>query len=326
MATNGNAKPRAYAAAHFALELDGKNTVVGLLKSIEGGSIKADSMAYQQGGYLHRWKQVGKPKFEDIKIQTGMAVSAPFLNWVRGFFAGNGIRKTGSIVAADFYFKERARRNFDGALIKEVTIPKLDGQDKSAAYLGVTMAVENLAFVAGSGAVIDHQGKGFDEQKSWASCNFLFELDGFKQECTRTTKIDSFTIRQNIVEHHTGGFVNPQKIPSAQVEYPNLSFYVPESDAHAFQQHVMANMLQQPAPKRITGHLHIQDNSRKDMFAIKLVDVEIIGVTPDRSESTSEEIKQVKIECSVEAMEFESYLGKTGAEIEFTDRDAGNIT
>src|SRR3569623_1777637 len=212
MATTGNAPPRAYAAAHFALELDGKNTVVGLLKSIEGGSIKADSMTYQQGGFLQRWKQVGKPKFEDIKIQTGMAVSAPFLNWVRGFFAGDGVRKTGAIVAADFYYKERARRTFDGALIKEVTIPKLDGQDKSAAYLGVTMAGESLEFTAGSGNVISLQGKGFDEQKSWSSCNFLLDLNGFQQQCKRTTKIDSFPIKQNIVEYHSGGFQPPQTL------------------------------------------------------------------------------------------------------------------
>jgi len=325
MATTGNAPPRAYAAAHFALELDGKNTVVGLLKSIEGGSIKADSMTYQQGGFLQRWKQVGKPKFEDIKIQTGMAVSAPFLNWVRGFFAGDGVRKTGAIVAADFYYKERARRTFDGALIKEVTIPKLDGQDKSAAYLGVTMAVESLEFTAGSGNVISLQGKGFDEQKSWSSCNFLLDLNGFQQQCKRTTKIDSFTIKQNIVEYHSGGFQTPQKIPSSQVEYPNLVFYVPESDAASFEAHVKANVVKQGHAAPLGGHLHIQDNSRKDIFAIKLSGVAIIGVTPDRSESTSEEIKQVKIECSVEGMEFESYLGRS-AEAELAGGGDGNVT
>lgn len=325
MATNGNAPPRAYAAAHFALELDGKNTVVGLLKSIEGGSIKADAMAYQQGGFLQRWKQIGKPKYEDIKIQTGMAVAAPFLNWVRGFFAGDGVRKTGAIVAADFYYKERARRNFDGALIKEVTIPKLDGQDKSAAYLGVTMAVETLEFIAGSGAVIPHQGTGFDDQKSWASCNFLLELDGFKEECKRTTKIDSFTIKQNIVEYHSGGFQSPQKVPSAQVDYPNLAFYVPEANAAAFHEYVMAKRVRNETPKTFGGVLHVQDNSRKDIFSINLTGVDIFGVTPDRSESTSDEIKQVKIECSVEGMVFDSYAGMASS-AELAGEGDGNIT
>lgn len=314
MATNGNAPPRAYAAAHFALELD-SGTSVGLLKSIEGGSIKADPMVYQQGGYLHRWKQVGKPKFEDIKITTGMAVSAPFLNWVRGFFKGDGIRKTGAIVAADFYYKERARRNFAGALIKEVTIPKLDGQDKNAAYLSVAMAVESLEFVAGTGNPIALQGRGFDDQKAWTSCNFLLEIKGFERECKRTTKIDSFTIRQNIMEHHTGGAQMPIKVASSQVEYPNVSFYVPESDAQAFHQHIMDNRVPGAKPAGLTGVLHIQDNTKKDIFSIGLSDIDILGVSPDRSESTSEEIKQVKIDISVEQMQFEAYTGMAGAEL-----------
>ncbi|HSN27521.1 MAG TPA: phage tail protein [Kofleriaceae bacterium] len=323
MATTGNAPPRAYAAAHFALELDGSK--VGLLKSIEGGSIKADVMAYQQGGYLNRWKQVGKPKFEDIKIQTGMAVSAPFLNWVRGFMKGDGVRKSGAVVAADFYYKERARRNFAGAMIKEVTIPKLDGQDKSPAYLGVTLAVEDLAFVAGGGQKIELQATGFDEQKVWTSCNFLLDLDGFKDECKFTTKIDSFTIKQNVLEYHSGGSVMPTKVYSSQVEYPNLVFYIPEANAAAFHTHVMEKTMKGALPTSRGGTLHIQDNSKKDIFSIKFSDVEILGVTPDRMESTSEEIKQVKIECSVEHMEFDSYAGKT-QDPEVAGTGDGNVT
>ncbi len=324
MATTGNAPPRAYAAAHFALELDGGSSV-GLLKSIEGGSIKADAMAYQQGGYLHRWKQVGKPKFEDIKIQTGMAVAAPFLNWVRGFIKGDGVRKSGAIVAADFYYKERARRHFDGAMIKEVTIPKLDGQDKSPAYLGVTMAVEDLQFLPGKPQKIDLQGKGFDDQKVWTSCNFLFEIKGFEQECKRTTKIDSFTIKQNILEYHSGGAQMPTKVYSAQVEYPNLAFYIPESDAWRFYEHVMKNTVPGASHTALTGSLHVQDNSKKDIFSIDLFDIDILGVTPDRSESTSEEIKQVKVEISVEHMDFTNYAGKT-ADPEVAGTGDGNVT
>ena len=39
----------------------------------------------------------------------------------------------GSIVAADFFYQERARRNFKAAMIKELTFPKLAGDDKAAA-------------------------------------------------------------------------------------------------------------------------------------------------------------------------------------------------
>ena len=93
---------RAYAAAHFALELDGKDGV-GLFRSIEGGSIRADVMTYQNGANYDRWRQLGKPKFEDIKLQVGMAMGGPFLTWINDFFQGKATRKTGAIVAADFY-------------------------------------------------------------------------------------------------------------------------------------------------------------------------------------------------------------------------------
>ena len=68
---------RTYAAAHFGLELDGFDQV-GLFRSIEGGGVKTDVMTYQHGGNYDRWRQLGKPKFEDIKLQVGMAMSQPF--------------------------------------------------------------------------------------------------------------------------------------------------------------------------------------------------------------------------------------------------------
>ncbi|MEO8555009.1 MAG: phage tail protein, partial [Kofleriaceae bacterium] len=130
---------RSYAAAHFALELDGKDTV-GLFRSIEGGGVRADVMTYQNGANYDRWRQLGKPKFEDIKLQVGMAMSQPFYDWIAKFFDGKADRKTGAIVAADFYYKERARRDFTEAMIKELTFPKLDATDKNPAYMTVALA------------------------------------------------------------------------------------------------------------------------------------------------------------------------------------------
>ena len=106
---------------------------VGLFRSIEGGGIKADVMTYQNGANYDRWRQLGKPKFEDIKLQVGMSMSRAVLQVDRGLLHRRGrTRKNGAIVAADFYYKERARREFKDALIKELTFPKLDasGQER----------------------------------------------------------------------------------------------------------------------------------------------------------------------------------------------------
>ena len=73
--------------------------LAGVLRSIEGGGLKAEVMTYQNGGTYERWRQLGKPSFEDIKLQIGMAMSEPFYKWIEEFFKGNADRKNGAIVA-----------------------------------------------------------------------------------------------------------------------------------------------------------------------------------------------------------------------------------
>jgi phage tail-like protein len=300
----GPTGPRAYAAAHFALELD-KRTDLGMFRSIEGGSIKADVMTYQNGGTYDRWRQLGKPKFEDIKLQVGMAMSAPFYEWIKEFFLGNAVRKDGAIIAADFYYKERARREFTDAMIKELTFPKLDGQDKNTTYMSVALSVEDIKFLKGGGAELT-QNAGDAEQKAWKACNFRFVLDGF--ECTkRVTKVDSFTIKQNILEYASGGRRSVSKTPSA-IDFPQLSFYLPESDAQPLFKHFTTYGVGGAVPKRLNGHIEMLDNEGAPVFNVAFTNADILNIQPDKADATSEEIKQVKVDLYVEGMTF-SYAG-----------------
>ena len=309
MATTQNG---VYAAAHFALELDNKKDV-GLFRSIEGGGVRADVMTYQYNannpvGY-ERWKILGKPKFEDIKLQVGMGMSQPFYEWLKDFFAGNASRKNGAIIAADFYYKERARRTFTEALIKELTFPKLDASDKNAAYMNVTLAVEDITFEKGNGNVVDVP-KGWTAQKLWTACNFRFSLEGLGDACNRVTKIDSFTIKQNIIEHHVGGRKAPIKTPSP-IEYPNITFYLPEADVQPFVDK-MATRIGFGGkgngtvrdPHAIHGQIDTYDNEFSSIFRLDFWGADILSITPDRSEASSEEVKMCKIEMHTEKMEF----------------------
>jgi len=291
---------RSYAAAHFALELDGKDSV-GLFRSIEGGGIRADVMTYQLGQNYDRWRQVGKPKFEDIKLQVGMAMSQPFYDWIAKFFAGEADRKTGAIVAADFYYKERARRTFTEAMIKELTFPKLDATDKNAVYMTVALAVEGIVFEKGSGKSLDTP-TGFDKQKLWTAANFNFKIDGFDC-CKRVTKIDSFTVKQNIIEHNMGGRRSSIKTPSA-IDFPNLAFYLPEADAQPFMDHAMDRITTGTVPGRLNGSLETFDHNRRTLCTLTFTGADVLAVSPDRSDSTTEDIKQVKVEIYTEKMEF----------------------
>jgi phage tail-like protein len=296
---------RSYAAAHFALELDGQDQV-GLFRSVEGGGVRADVMTFQHGVDYARVRQLGKPKFEDIKLQVGMAMSEPFYSWIANFFAGVADRKTGAIVAADFYYNERARRNFTDAMIKELTFPKLDATDKNAAYMTVALSVEDIHFLKGSGKTLEPPA-GWAKQKLWTACNFRLAVDGFPS-AARCTKIDSFTVKQNIIEHNVGGHRRSIKMPSP-IDFPNLSFYVPESDAGDFVDAAMLRITQggskkHVVPNRFSGSLQTFDHTGRTLCTLTFADCDLVGVTPDRSDSTSEDIKQVKVEIYTQQMEF----------------------
>lgn len=297
-------KERTYAAAHFALELDGKDEV-GLFRSVEGGSIKTDVMTYQNGANYDRWRQLGKPKFEDIKVSCGMSMSQAFYTWLSEFFTGKGTRKTGAIVAADYNYTSRARREFSQALIKELTFPKLDGTDKNQVYMNVAFSVESLEFKPGDGRKLSFIEKP-NEQKMWTGCNFRFKLDGFSEAALkRVTKIDSFTIKQNIIEHHTGGFRAPIKCPS-QMDFPSISFYVPEVDAQPYMDHFYKRGVKGEVPGRLTGAIECFDNDveKRVLFILEFGGADITNIQPEKSDAGSEEIKVVKIDLYTESMRF----------------------
>ncbi len=301
--TTPTQQPRAYSAAHFALELDDKKSV-GLFRSIEGGGVKVDVASSNHGHRFETFRQLGKPKYEDVKLQVGMAMSEPFYEWIEAFCRGEVLRKTGAIVAADFYYKERARREFDQAMITEIAFPKLDGEDKSPCYMTVTMAAETIKYKAGSGDALA-PSPGFDRQKLWAACNFEFQIDGFADACRRVTKVDGFSIKQKPIEYHHGEQRHATKL-AGRIEYPNLTFYVPEADAgpffEAYQKTGLNGELQ--SELRLHGSLQTMDNSDGKLFELKFFGAEIINVTIDKSDAASDSIKQVKIEICTETMDF----------------------
>lgn len=299
--TTGNEKP-SYVAAHFALELAGVADV-GTVRSIEGGGLKADVMTYQPGATYERWRQLGKPKFEDIKLQVGTAMSQPFFEWISKFFAGTCERKNGAIVAGDFTYKERARREFTEALITELTFPKLDATDKNTVYMNVTLGVESIDYKKGDESkTLDLHGNE-QAQKAWKACNFTFSLDGFEPACKRVTKVDSFTIKLPVLEYHSGGSRTTTKTPTA-IDFPNLSFYLPEVDAQPLTDHFKKRGIKGEVPGRLHGQLVTFDNAKATSFTLDLINCDILNIQPDKSDAMSEEIKQVKVEIYVEQMKF----------------------
>ncbi|WP_428261591.1 phage tail protein [Haliangium sp.] len=295
---------RAYSAAHFVLELDGNNSV-GVIRSVDGGGVKSEIMTYQMGDNHDLWRQISKPKYEDLKIEFGMSMSKEFYNWIKAFFDGEVVRKNGAVVAGDFHYKERARREFQEAIISEISFPKLDGGDKNPCYMTASLAPETLRFAKGTMRDLETT-IGKMNQKLWTSANFELRLDGFEAACKRITKVDGFTIKQQVHDYHAGNQRDPLRVPGL-LEFPNITFYVPEADAQAFIDHFnefgIGGKVQKPA--RHTGGIVCRDHAANDLCTVSLKGVDIASVVPEKSDSTSEEIKQVKVELAIESMAFD---------------------
>jgi phage tail-like protein len=300
---------RAYSAAHFGLELgSGTAKDVGLLRSIEGGGVSAEVLSYQYGDNYDIWRQMGKPKYEDIKLQVGMSMSSDFYKWIYEFVSGKGTRKDGAIVAADFKYKERARREFSSAMITELAFPKLDGSDKNPAYMNVTMAPEKIEFKPGTNSDLRYT---WDEkkQKMWTACNFSFVIDGYQQLLTRVTKVDGFSIKQKPIEYHVSEQRYPMKT-AGRIEWPGITFYLPEADAKPLLDDFTARAGTADKLTKfggLNGAIQTYDNAKTALIRIEFKGAQFKSATPDKSDASSEEMKLVKFELAIESMMF-SYL------------------
>ncbi len=303
--SNNKNQSRTYGAAHFAFEIDGKKNV-GFLNSIEGGGVKADVQTFFVGNQLRPWRQIGVPKYEDVKVQVGMSMSEEFYDWISSFFDGNVIRKNGRILAADFHYKVRAQRVMYEMLISEVTLPTLDAQDKNACHMSVTLVPEKVIFEKGGDETLKPATLK-NRQKLWTSNNFEFHIDGFEDICHRVSKVEGFTIKQEIHEYQAGNLEHAMRVPG-RLEIPNLTFHLPESDARPFidyfSKHTMSRQHAQDAP-RGTGQLAFRGHDGKTLGLVDLYGIDLFSVEPSKSDSGSEEIKTVKIEITVEEMGFE---------------------
>lgn len=296
------ATSRAYSAAHFLLELDHHENA-GFIRSVDGGGVRSETMSYRGGDSHALYRQQGSPRYEELRIQVGMSMSRGFYAWIEKFFSGQVVRKSGAIVAGDYHYKERARRTFNDALITEVQIPRLDASDRTPCYMGVTLAPERIEFAGGS--LVELPRQVGTKQKLWTPNHFDFAIDGFESSTRRTMKVDGFSIKQQIQEYRSGEFKDPIRVPG-RVEFPNLTFYVPEADAAPLKEHFKKSVIDgRRADGRLTGHLTMKDNDGQTLCTVHVDGIDLASIGPDKSDATSQDIKQVKVEVAVEGMRFE---------------------
>jgi len=220
----GAADNRSFVSGNFFFNLDGVKC--GFIKSAEGGSITADVIEETptQGGFTK--KHIGNPKYEDIALQLGFSNDKAIYEWITASWKLSHQRKNGSVVTADFRHRPVSERQFFNALITEVTVPTLDASDTDPGFLTLKLTPEFTRTLKAGGSLPSPV-----PARAWRPANFRLVIDGV--DTSRVSKIDSFTIKQQIIDDPIGETRDPQKQPG-KLEFPNLKITFAESSAQSW--------------------------------------------------------------------------------------------
>ena len=214
---------RSYAAGNFFFNLDGVKC--GFVKAVDGGAISAEVIEEKVGPDYFTKKHIGQPKYEDIVLTLGFEMVQNVYDWIAASWKQDYARKDGSIVATDATLQAKSERQFYNALINEVTFPALDAASKDVANLTVKFAPEYTRSVKAAGKLIAPKPAA---QKRFVPSNFRLEIDGI--DCTKVSKIDSFTVKQTITTDDIGK-ARDVVIDPGRLDFPDLRVTIAEAGA-----------------------------------------------------------------------------------------------
>jgi hypothetical protein len=218
--------PRSFAAARFALELDGVQC--GFVRSVEGGALKAEVVKEPlgQGGFVK--KHLGAAVVEPLQLQLDLGLNKLVYAWIAEAWEGKPLRRSAAIVETDANLVARRRRQFDHPRLAAVTFPALDGSSKDAALLTVEIDAETVRAQKGAGKDVKALAA---KAKAWLRSNFRLEIDGL--DCKLVSRIDAFTVRSELAPDAIGETRDFERKPGA-IDFPNLRVTLAESGAQSW--------------------------------------------------------------------------------------------
>jgi hypothetical protein len=291
---------RSATASRFALTLDGVQT--GFLQSVDGGGITAEVINESAGASYFVKKHIGQPKYEAFMADIDFSMESAIYDWISSAWAGNYKRINGSISTLDIKFDVIGEQEFFNALITETTIPACEALSKKPAFINVKFAPEYTGLKKGGDKV---SITGSEKQKQWIPANFRLKIDGL--DCTKVSKVDSFTVKQTIVSDEIGDARDYLKEPG-KIEFPNLKITLPEVAVTSwfdwFDDFVVKG--NNGDDKEKNGSLtFLAPNLKDELAAINFFNLGIFKLAVDKAEANSDKIKLVTAELYCERMEFQ---------------------
>jgi hypothetical protein len=294
------ANTRSHTAGRFALDIAGYN--VGFLKKFSGLAMEADIVSHDMGPDNIQKKNVANIKWTPGKATVGIGMGKGMYEWIKLSFDKAYASKSGAFTSADFNYKAQSRLDFMNALITSVTVPKLDGSSKDAAYFDIEFDPEQVRWSKGGGE--DIRASAGAAQKAWLCSNFRVEIGDLP--CSRVASVDSFTWKCSVAPDQVGIFREPTKHP-AKVTVPDLKLSISQADHQPWADAAKKWFIDgyHLENHEMNGRIVFLDPNMKDELGeITLLNVGFKKFSKDDFEANSEKIARFSTELYVEKMEF----------------------
>lgn len=281
-------------AAATALVVD--KTAVGTLRSAAGGSAVGTVVTQSSGPDGAVKKHIGVVAYEELELELDLSLDRSIYDWIGAAWAGKASRKSGTLTTLDLNGGTKSAREFQNALITEVSIPPLDGSSKEAAYITLLLAPERVSSVPSSGGKV---GGGAAKGKAWQASNFRLEIDGL--DTKRVSRIEGLHFKQSLASAPGVGR-EPEKQPT-DLQLDNLRVTLSEAGSDSWRSWHEDFVVKGKAADKDerSGRLLILAANLKDELArIELSHLGIVALRPAASAGVS----QLEAELYVERIAF----------------------
>ncbi len=292
---------RGTSLGQFAVLLEGSSDLT-VLRSVEGGVIKGEVAKSQLGPELVVKKHLSTISYEPFTMRIGMDMSKGFADWIEASFEGGSVPENGSVIAANSSLHSLSEREFQDALISEVTFPALDGSSKDPAFFTIKLEPGRIFYQSSAG---DLNFDSTPRTKKWLASNFRVEIGDLPTN--RVSKIDSFTWKQSIVQDEVGAF-RDATLPAAKIEVPNLKLTIAMNDIEPWLDWHKSFVIDGNASEseELTGLItFLGPDLEEELATIGLSHIGLIKLSLDKAEADAERAAQFTVELYVEDMSFE---------------------
>ncbi|MBX3158743.1 MAG: hypothetical protein KF773_22430 [Deltaproteobacteria bacterium] len=275
----------------------------GFLKKFDGLQMEADIVSNDLGPANIQKKHVANIKWTPAKATIGIGMGKEMYQIIKDAFDAKHKPFDGALHVADFNHKVQSSLNFTGGIMTEVTIPKMDGGSKDAAYFDVSWEAETVRWLKGDNS--DIRGKIAPKQKAWLCSNFRFEMGGLP--CSRVATIDSFTWKCGVTPDQIGIVREPTK-HAAKVTIPDITVEVSMADYDAWAQAAKKWFVDGAHEEKdeMTGAIvFLNPNMKDEIGRITLENCGFKSFSRGALEANKEGIARFKVAFYCESMKFE---------------------